>query len=185
MKFWRDEIGRGEASIFATLNDFLTESNAKMDDTEFKKDVKVHLDGLIVSFDKYYPKNIEIIKEDWIRDPFLARDLPAHFDHKENEELIDLVTDSSLQATFMKEELADFWLRRRATHPLLSDRALKFIMPFVTSYLCEQGFSSMLYVKNKYTSKLKDLDNRLRLKLTNIEPDFEKLCSSIQFQPSH
>jgi zinc finger BED domain-containing protein 5/7/8/9 len=142
-----------------------------MDDTEFKKDVKVHLDGLIVSFDKYYPKNIEIIKEDWIRDPFLARDLPAHFDHKENEELIDLVTDSSLQATFMKEELADFWLRRRATHPLLSDRALKFFMPFVTSYLCEQGFSSMLYVKNKYTSKLKDLDNRLRLKLTNIEPD--------------
>ena len=42
--------------------------------------------------------------------------------------------------------------------------------------LCEQGFSSMLYVKNKYTSQMKDLDNRLRLKLTNI--DFAKLCSS-------
>ena len=179
MKFWRDEIGRGEAGVFATLNDFLTESNAKMDNTEFKKDVKVHLDDLIVSFDKYYPKNTEIIKEDWIRDPFLARDLPAHFDHKENEELIDLVTDASLQATFMKEELADFWLRRRATHPLLSDRAVKFIMAFFTSYLCEQGFSSMLYVKTKYTSQLKDLDNRLCLKLTKIEPDFEKLCSSI------
>jgi hypothetical protein len=25
----------------------------------------------------------------------------------------------------------------------------KFIMPFVTSYLCEQGFSSILYLKNK------------------------------------
>ena len=129
----------------------------KKDDTEFIKDVKVHLDGLIVSFDKYYPKNTEIIKGDWIRDPFLARDLPAHFDHKENEQLIDLVTDASLQATFMKEELANIWLRRRATHPLLSDRALQFIMPFVTSYLCEQAFSSMLYVKNKYTSQLKDL----------------------------
>ena len=58
----------------------------KKDDTEFIKDVKVHLDGLIVSFDKYYPKNTEIIKEDQIRDPFLARDLPTHFDHKENEE---------------------------------------------------------------------------------------------------
>ena len=50
--------------------------------------------------------------------------------------------------------------------------------------LCEQGFSSMLYVKNKYTSQMKDLDNRLRLKLTNIEPDFAKLCSSLQSQPS-
>ena len=39
-----------------------------MDDTEFKKDIKVHLDGLIVNFDKYYPKNTEIVKEDWIRD---------------------------------------------------------------------------------------------------------------------
>ena len=51
--------------------------------------------------------------------------------------------------------------------------------------LCEQDFSSMLYVKNKYTSQMKDLDNRLRLKLTNIEPDFAKLCSSLQSQPSH
>ena len=85
----------------------------------------------------------------------------------------------------MQEELAEFWLRRRTTHPSLSDRALKFLLPFITSYLCEQGFSSMIYVKNKYTSTLKDLDNRLRLKLTNIQPNFNKLCSSIQSQPSH
>jgi len=88
--------------------------------------------------------------------------LPAHFDHRKKEELIDMVTDTSLQDSFIKEELADFWLR-----------TLKFIMPFITSYHCEQGFSSMLYVKNKYTSQ--DLDNRLRLKLINIEPDFTKL----------
>ena len=116
---------------------------------------------------------------------FVTRFQPAHFDHKENEELVDLVTGVTLQATFMKEELVDFWLRRRATHPLLSDRALKFIMHFVTSHLCEQGFSSMLYVKNKHTSQLKDFDNRLRLKLTNIQPGFAKLCSSIQSQPTH
>ena len=42
--------------------------------------------------------------------------------------------------------------------------------------LCEQDFSSMLYVKNKYTSQMKDLDNRLRLKLTNIEPDCGRHC---------
>ena len=85
----------------------------------------------------------------------------------------------------MKEELADFWLRRRATHPLLSDRALKFIMPFITSYLCEQGFSSMLYVKNKYRTRINDLDINLRLKLTKIQPDFEKLTDSKQSQSSH
>ena len=125
--------------------------------------------GLKESFNKYCPPNLDIAREDWIRDPFLVRDLPAHLDHKEKGELIDLVIDTLLQNTFLKEEHADFWLRRTATHPLLSDRALKFIMSFITSHLCEQlinlcdqivltYFSSMLYVKNKYTSTLKDLD---------------------------
>ena len=86
----------------------------------------------------------------WTRDPFAAKDLPAHLDLKEKSELIQLITDPAFQNFYMKEELADFWLRRRSTHPLLSDRALKFIIPFITSYLCEQGFSSMLYVKNKF-----------------------------------
>ena len=53
-----------------------------------------------------------MLKGDWIRDPFIKNDLPAHLDQKEKEELIDLVTDTSLQHTFMQEELADFWLRR-------------------------------------------------------------------------
>ena len=40
--------------------------------------------------------------------------------------------------------------------------------------------------KNRDKSKCKNiLDLRLRLKLTNIDPDFEKLCSSIKSQPSH
>lgn len=45
-------------------------------------------------------------------------------------------------------------------------------MPFVTSNLCEKGFSFMINVKHKSNSQLKDLENRLNLKLTNIEPDF-------------
>ena len=104
---------------------------------------------------------------------------------KEKSELIDLVTDTSLQSLYKKEELADFWLRRRATHPSISDRALKFIMPFITSYLCEQGFSSMLYVKNKYRTKIINLDSNIRLRLKKIQPDFENLCASKQFQISH
>ena len=30
------------------------------------------MDSLIDKFDKYYPKNEKIVKDDWIRDPFLA-----------------------------------------------------------------------------------------------------------------
>ena len=65
------------------------------------------------------------------------QDLPAHLDLKEKFEFIELIIDSELQNLFMKEELADFSLSSRPTHPLLSDRALKFIMPFLTFYFCE------------------------------------------------
>ena len=36
----------------------------------------------------------------------------------------------------------------------------------------------MLYVKNKYTSQLKDLDNRLRLKLLKILEKVKSPCAS-------
>ena len=67
----------------------------------------------------------------------------------------------------------------------ISEKASNISPEIITSYLCEQGFSSMIYVKNKYTSTLKDLDNRMLLKLSNIQPNFNKLCSTIQSQPSH
>ena len=71
MKFWQGEIEKGESCIFPTLHDFLNESHSKMNETDFKKDIKVHLAGLIESFEKYYPKKLEEVKEDWIRDRIL------------------------------------------------------------------------------------------------------------------
>jgi hypothetical protein len=74
-------------------------------------------------------------------------------------------------------DLINFWLGLRHTHPILSDKAVKFLIPFVTSYLCEQGFSSMLYVKNKYRTRMNDLETCLRLKLTEMVPNFDNLSS--------
>ena len=79
-----------------------------------------------------------------MRDPFLVSDLPFHFDYKEKLKFIEIITDASLQAALLKEKLADFWLRRRVTSPLLTHRELKRIIPFTTFYLCEQGFSPIL-----------------------------------------
>ena len=77
--------------------------------------------------------------------------------------------------------LCDFWLKRRAEYALISNKALHFLIPFSTSYLCETGFSATL--KNKYRSKL-ELEPDLRLKLTNIKPDIASMCLSKQAQIS-
>jgi hypothetical protein len=81
------------------------------------------LTELSKSFDKYYPNDEDIMKIGFeIR--LQPKELPQHLNFKEKSELIDLVTDTSLHILYKKEMLADFWLRRRSTHPYLSDRAL-------------------------------------------------------------
>ena len=55
-----------------------------------------------------------------------------------------------------------------------------------SSYLVERGFSAVAQLIGKQRQSL-DIDNRgdLRLNLTNIEPDLEKLISLHQVHPAH
>jgi hypothetical protein len=66
----------------------------------------------------------------------------------------------------------------------ISDKAVKFLSVFSTTYLCECGFSSMIYIKNKYRNRL-SIEPDSRLELTKIEPDIRKLCLAKQAHRSH
>ena len=52
--------------------------------------------------------------------------------------------------------------------------ALKFIIPFPSSFLCEMGFSAVVFMKEKYRNRL-DAEYPLRLALSDVEPRFQKL----------
>ncbi|KAK1889551.1 General transcription factor II-I repeat domain containing protein 2A [Dissostichus eleginoides] len=58
---------------------------------------------------------------------------------------------------------------------------------FGSTYLCEQIFSSMNYIKSKYRSRLTDdsLRSCVKIKVTSYSPDIEKLSSDVQKQKSH
>jgi len=60
---------------------------------------------------------------------------------------------------------------------------MKILMPFVTTYLCEKSFSVLVYLKNKYRNRLKNVE--IRIKVSTIKPDITKLVSEIQHNPSH
>ncbi|KAJ8344217.1 hypothetical protein SKAU_G00315460 [Synaphobranchus kaupii] len=55
-----------------------------------------------------------------------------------------------------------------------------------STYLCEQVFSSMNYIKSKLRSRLTDesLKSCLKIKATSYSPDMEKICSEVQKQKS-
>ena len=85
--------------------------------------------------------------------------MPADFSVQERGQSIELLRDGRLRSEFQKDLLYDFWQKRRSEYGLISDRALKFLIPFSTTYPFETEFSAIL-----------------RLKVTKIKPDIAKLC---------
>jgi hypothetical protein len=150
---------------------------------ELAANTKEYFENLIADFKEYFPENLT--SEFWIRDPFSIEDiLPESLTTNEKDELMELSCDGSLQQMFKKMDFTEFWLARQKEYPLISDEAVKFLLVFSTTYLCECGFSSMIYIKNKYRNRL-STEPDLRLKLTKIEPDMRKLCLAEQAHPSH
>jgi hypothetical protein len=63
---------------------------------------------------------------------------------KADGELVDLSEDTSLKLNFNRRKLTQFWLSVQQTCPTFSAEALKVLLPFSSSYICEVGFSAMV-----------------------------------------
>ena len=84
-----------------------------------------------------------------------------------------------MKQKFQSEPLAQFWLDRSEECNTLSSKA-----PFLTSYLCETGFSALAATKSNYRAPLV-VEKELRVALSSMTPRFDKLCANIQAHPSH
>jgi len=120
---------------------------------------------------------------DWIRDPFNACP-PADFSIAEHEQLIDVTSDTGLKLQFQTMSPSAFWIGVEKDYPLLGGKAVTTLLPFVTSRISEVGSSTVGHMKTKYRMKL-NIESELRVAITKLTPRFDKLCSSMQAQPSH
>ena len=59
--------------------------------------------------------------------------------------------------------------------PLVGCKALRVLVPFATSYLCEAGFSAVAVIKSKYRNKI-DIERDMCVAISNIAPRFNKMC---------
>ena len=113
--------------------------------------------GLVSNFHSYFPENLE-------NESSISNTAIQNVSILESEQLIEMSCDRNLMNEFKKENLCNFWIQWRGEYKDIAEKAVKFLMPFTTSYLCETGFSSMLIIKNKYRTQLQ-LEPDLRLKL--------------------
>ena len=80
-----------------------------------------------------------------------------------------------MKMEFESMVLENFWSAGQETYPKLAKKALAVLLPFLTAYLCEAGFPSLVYLKNKYRNQLKIMKNKLRVALSNRQPRYEKV----------
>lgn len=55
----------------------------------------------------------------WIKDPFKVQDRPMDFNGGKKEMFTDVVSDSTLQLTFMKLPIVKLWQSIKAEYPLI------------------------------------------------------------------
>lgn len=167
---WKKKIQNHNYDCFETLLTFLIEKNMKLEDN-VAVDITAHLNSLRENFETYFLEEMENYSQKiWIVDPFQSN-ITSNLSTKAHEELIDLSEDFSLRRNFNRSKIIDkFWLSVEEKYPTISTDALKTLLPFLSSYLCEKG------IKTKYRNQLQ-LSNSLRLKLFNEDVDIDAIIN--------
>ncbi|XP_008184476.1 protein FAM200A-like [Acyrthosiphon pisum] len=131
----------------------------------------------------YFPKDI---RDDfqWIENPFTVSIEELNFNTLLETQIIDLSCDKTYEHKFKNETLVDFWCAVYNEYPELSINAIIKLLLFPTTYLCEKGLSTMANIKTKQRNRL-DVTHDMRISLSEIVPQWEIFCNSVQNQNSH
>ena len=118
------------------------------------------------------------------RSPFRLSSEKVHVEDKLQDQFIDMKNDSCGQDVFEAFPVTDFWLRIASSHPELSKAALKKLLPFSSTWLCESAFSTLFNVKTKQRNRRK-VKQDIRCALSSTEPRIKNLVAKVLSHPSH
>ncbi|KAK9744360.1 hypothetical protein QE152_g7841 [Popillia japonica] len=181
---WAARIEKESFTNFPTLKQFLESSEESFPD-QIKGNVAEHLRSLATTFRKYFPQPDP--DDSWIRNPFSCQEIEKIHDliEDEQDQLVDLSSCDAIKNNFNDEQIADFWATARKDYKELGDKAMKKILPFATTYRCEQTFSSTCFMRNKYRNRL-DMPSNFRVKVSSLEPNISEIMESkVRFNSSH
>ena len=146
-----------------------------------------HLSNLVEHIQHYFPEQKDPRRgNEWIRNPFAPTVNVEELNISVNlkDKLLELSADEGLRNSFESNSLASFWIKIKAEYPRLSGMAIKTLLPFPSAYLCEAKFSTMSCLKEKQRNAL-DIHAPLRVALSSIEPQLDKLVANKQAHTSH
>ena len=79
------------------------------------------------------------------------------------------------------------WNAIPGIYGIMKNYALGVLSIFRTTYVCEQVFCNMNFIKSKHRARLRDdsLQSCVKMKVTAYSPDVQTLCAEVQEQKSH
>ncbi|XP_076044738.1 protein FAM200C-like [Oratosquilla oratoria] len=165
--FWLN-IGRWEFAQFPSLASISTE----LLDADLAVYVD-HLKQLHNDVETCFSGLLQMTVPDWFVDPFIAN--ISEVDVTLYESVIELQNDTTARFQDVYEK-----------YPLLWKEVKLFLLAFPTSYLVETGFSRVMHLLSKTRNRLGTEERGdLRLSLTSMEPNIDKLAALHQSQGSH
>lgn len=179
---WRRKVNLGNVAMFENLCSVVQEFEGELD-VNLKEEITGHLESLEKEFQRYFP---ELTEEEaaLVRNPFSASVNVASIPDEVQDEFLDLRNDSSARDLFHEKLLTQFWCAMYQSYPNVTMLAFRVLLPFASTYLCESGFSTLLHIKTKARNRL-NVEDDMRLALTNTEPRIMKLVAQMQIQSAH
>ena len=173
LQYWIQKVEQNKIASFPKLSLFLEDhQNIKFSDI---KDVIVnYLIKLKKRFSDYFP-DIDSNTISWIVNPFECE--IAKIPEEPSglaEEILELRTNTEAKLKFeIKKNLTSFWMSKAAkAFAIAHEEATNKLLPFGTTYLCEQGFSSLIMnIKTKNRNRL-NADDCIQIALTSKNSQF-------------
>ena len=85
---------------------------------------------------------------------------------------------------FESKTLEEYWCSSVVSFPGLCEAARVVFIPFVTTWLCESGFRTLLSIKTKSRNRF-NAQADIRVAISNIVQQFQRLISMKQEQKSY
>ena len=158
-------MAEGNNEIFQSYSDYFIEADDFYSQNSVSDIIAAHLKMLLLSFEKYYPEHEDSRRQNmWFVNPFVEHKQTV-LSHEETLQFIELSSDKGLESTFNSVSNSKFWIRMKDEYENVHEIAMKFLLCFSITYLCETAFSAMTVLKTKQRNRLQLFDC-LRLTIT-------------------
>ena len=185
LKLWKTKMQSGQKVESFPMMSKLSETNSS--NTIIQDEAVEHLNSLIKEFHRYFPDvECDTPLMTFTRNLFRVsvEDFPDQNDSSQ-EELLDIIHDSTFKTSFEDESLKKFWVMMEKVYSKIAEKPPALLTMFPSTYLCESNFSSVVAVKTKARNKLQDLEADLRCAISKITPRILSIVGKKQEQKSH